>query len=555
MYRKSKLSLTFDLKEKHMKNRGIVMSRKGMVSSAHTLISSTGVKILNRGGNAMDACIAMANTSSVVLPDMCGFGGDAFLLYYDAKTKEVTAINGSGAAPRKASIDVFKKLGHETIPNDGMLSVSVPGAVDAYFEGLRLFGTMKFEDLVEDAIDLARNGCPVSEKVHRHMKTDYDKLMRYPSSKSVYLKGDNPYQVGELIYYPELADTIELVAKEGRDVFYKGILAEKIVKHSELNGGLLSLEDFVEHKSVVTKPIKVNYRDYIINQSPPVSQGIIHLEEMSILNQFDLKSMSKAERIHHMVEAKKIAFMDRNRYFGDPDFNSNPIEELLSNEYAKKCADIIRENGDSTIDIQDSLYFDELGHTTSMIAVDRWGNACSFIHSVSATWGSCEIVEGTGILLNNRAGSGFNLIDGHPNAIQAGKKTMHTLNTYLVTDGFGNLKYVGNTPGGDNQPQWNMQVLVNVIDLKMDPQEAVEEPKWSDIQSSNPYGRNIVNTLNIEETVGVEVMDELKKYGHIIKPLSRLQASGASQFIEIKSNGVLFGGSDPRADGCAIGEV
>ena len=538
-----------------MKNRGIVMSRKGMVSSAHTLISSTGVKILNRGGNAMDACIAMANTSSVVLPDMCGFGGDAFLLYYDAKTKEVTAINGSGAAPRKASIDVFKKLGHETIPNDGMLSVSVPGAVDAYFEGLRLFGTMKFEDLVEDAIDLARNGCPVSEKVHRHMKTDYDKLMRYPSSKSVYLKGDNPYQVGELIYYPELADTIELVAKEGRDVFYKGILAEKIVKHSELNGGLLSLEDFVEHKSVVTKPIKVNYRDYIINQSPPVSQGIIHLEEMSILNQFDLKSMSKAERIHHMVEAKKIAFMDRNRYFGDPDFNSNPIEELLSNEYAKKCADIIRENGDSTIDIQDSLYFDELGHTTSMIAVDRWGNACSFIHSVSATWGSCEIVEGTGILLNNRAGSGFNLIDGHPNAIQAGKKTMHTLNTYLVTDGFGNLKYVGNTPGGDNQPQWNMQVLVNVIDLKMDPQEAVEEPKWSDIQSSNPYGRNIVNTLNIEETVGVEVMDELKKYGHIIKPLSRLQASGASQFIEIKSNGVLFGGSDPRADGCAIGEV
>lgn len=538
-----------------MKNRGISMSRKGMVSSAHTLISSTGVKILSRGGNAMDACIAMANTSSIVLPDMCGFGGDAFLLYYDAKTKEVTAINGSGAAPKKASIDAFKKLGHKRIPNDGMLSVSVPGAVDAYFESLRLFGTMKFEELVEDAIDLARSGCPVSEKVHRHMKTDYDKLLRYPSSKSVYLKGDKPYQVGELIYYPELANTIELVAKEGRDVFYKGILAEKIVKHSELNGGLLSLEDFIEHKSVVTKPIKVNYRDYIIYQTPPVSQGIIHLEEMSILNQFDLKNMSKAERIHHMVEAKKIAFMDRNRYFGDPDFNSNPIEELLSRKYAKKCADIIRDCGYSTIDINDSLYFNEHGHTTSMIAVDRWGNACSFIHSVSATWGSCEIVEGTGILMNNRAGSGFNLIEGHPNAIQAGKKTMHTLNTYLVTDNIGNLKYVGNTPGGDNQPQWNMQVLVNVIDLKMDPQEAVEEPKWSDIQSSNPFGRDIVNTLNIEETVGLDVMDELGKYGHIIKPLSHLQASGASQLIEVKSNGVLFGGSDPRADGCAIGEV
>lgn len=541
--------------ESQVKNRGTAMSRKGMVASAHTLISSTGLKILNKGGNAMDACIAMANTSSIVLPDMCGFGGDAFLLFYDAKTKEVTAINGSGSAPEKANIEAYKSLGFITIPNDGMLSVSVPGAVDAYFESLRLFGTMKFEELVEDAIDLARNGSPISEKVNRHMKTDYQKLMKYSGSKAMYLKGEEPYQTGELIFYHDLASTIELVAKEGRDIFYKGCLAQKIIEHSEKNGGFLSLNDLANHKSVVTKPIKVKYRDHVVFQTPLVSQGIIHLEEMNILNQFDLEKMSKAERIHHMVEAKKMAFIDRNRYFGDPNFNSNPIDLLLSENYAKECADKIRNNGYSTIDIHDSIYFDKHGHTTSMIAVDRRGNACSFIHSISATWGSCEIVEGTGILLNNRAGTGFNLIDGHPNSIQGGKKTMHTLNTYLVTDKDGNLKYVGNTPGGDNQPQWNMQMLVNLIDLKMDPQESVEDPKWSDIQSSNPFGRDIVNTLNIEETVGMEVIEELKKYGHEIKILKHLQASGASQIIENKPNGVLFGGSDPRADGCAIGET
>ena len=214
------------------------MSRKGMVASAHPLISSTGIDILKKGGNAMDAAVAMANTSGVVLPDMCGLGGDVFLLYYDAASKKISALNGSGAAPEQATIDYFKSHGMNHIPNDGILSAAVPGEVDACLLALEKFGTMRFADLCQDAIDLAENGCPVSEKVARHLHTDYDKILRFEGLRKRFLKNDNePLAAGELYYNPEYAHSLRIIAEQGRDAFYEGELAEKLVNHTEKQGG------------------------------------------------------------------------------------------------------------------------------------------------------------------------------------------------------------------------------------------------------------------------------------------------------------------------------
>ena len=536
-----------------MKHRGIVMSKKGMVASAHTLISASGLKVLNQGGNAMDACIAMALTSGVVLPDMCGLGGDAFLLYYDAKTKKVTAMNGSGGAPAKATLDYFVSKGYKKVPHDGMLSVTVPGAVDVYFEALKRYGTMTFADLCDDAIELSENGVPVSEKVARHMHTDYEKMLRFDNLKELYLNNDQPYAYGDIVCNKDYAKSLCYLKEYGRDGFYKGELADKIVDYSHCHGGLFEKEDFENYHCDILEPISIDYRGYRVFQTPPVSQGIIHLEELAILNHFDMSKYKSdsAEAIHLMVEAKKIAFKDRMKYFGDPNFVNNPIDILLSHEYTKKVAENL--HMDSSVNEYD-FFEHENGHTTSMIVVDKDGNAVSFIHSISATWGSGEIVDGTGILLNNRAGTGFNLDKDHPNVIAPHKKTMHTLNTYLITDQNGNLRFVGNTPGGDNQPQWNMQVVVNLLDFGLDVQSSVEHGKWADMHTFDEDGKSH-HVLKIESQVGEDVLNQLKEMGHELKIIEPFTCSGACQIIEIKEDGLRLGGSDPRADGAAMPEI
>lgn len=527
------------------KHRGIVMSKKGMVASAHSLISSSGLKILNNNGNAVDAAIAMALTSGVVLPDMCGLGGDAFVLYYDAKTKNITAFNGSGPAPKKATIQAYNELGYiKKMPDTGIHSVSVPGAVDVYFTLLEKYGTKKFKELALDAIDLSKNGVPASEKVVRHMHTDYNKMQLHPMLCKTFLKNNKPYEPGDLIYNVNYAKSLEYLSKEGRDGFYKGLLAKKIVEYSKHLGGFLELNDFENYHCEILQPIKVNYRDYTIFQTPPVSQGIIHLEEMNILNQFDLKALKNdpASYIHLMVEAKKIAFHDRQKYFGDPKFINNPTNELLSDSYAKKQAKSIKM--DSCLEEDGILPF-ENSHTTSFVVVDKDGNAVSFIHSIAGTWGSGELEPSTGILLNNRA-SQFSLDSTHPNCLNPNKKTMHTLNTYMVVDSNNNLRYVGNTPGGDNQPQWNMQVLTNIIDFGLDVQSATETPKWTEIDH---------HILKIESQVGEAVLEKLSKIGHKLEIIDPFTCSGASQIIEITKDGLKLGGSDPRADGCAMPQI
>lgn len=537
-----------------MKHRGIVMSKKGMVSSAHPLISSTGVDILRKGGNAIDAAIAMANTSGVVLPNMCGIGGDSFLLYYDATQKKVSAINGSGPSCENATVDYYKNNGYgERMPMDGIHSVTIPGFVETSFTALEKFGTMKFSQLCQDAIDLAENGCPISENVYKYILLESKKINRFENLKKRLVNENGGFKKpGELYFNRELANTFKILSEQGKDSFYSGEIAKKIVEFSSKKGGLITMKDMAKSTCEVVEPIWVDYRDMKVFQTPPVSQGIAHLEELNILNQIDFKNIKpeSADAIHVMVEAKKMAFADRIRYFGDPKFVKNPTLEILTEEYGKKQA--ARILMDKCLSDQDLVDFDELGHTTSFVVVDKWGNAASFITSIAGSWGSGEEVEGYGFLLNNRACQ-FNLKPGHPNCLQPGKRTMHTLNTYLLTDYDNNLKYVGNTPGGDNQPQWNMQTIVNIVDFKMDVQEAVETAKWTHSFTKideETYGYR----LKIEKQIGEKELNNLTKMGHQILVNDPFGLAGASQIIEVRENGVLFGGSDPRADGCAMPE-
>ena len=534
-----------------MKSRGAALGVRGMVASANTLVSSTGLQILRNGGNAMDAAIAMALTSSVVLPDMCGLGGDAFFLYYDATTKKVFSLNGSGPAGKNYSKEYFKNKKLSKIPETGIDSISIPGAVSVFFEGLKRFGTFSFENCCQDAIFLAEHGYPCSEKTSSYISKKIDLVKADKALSEMLLdKQSLPKKPFDLIYNKPLAHTIKYLSEYGETGFYNH-LAPKFVTFLNSRGADFETSDFSDYHCTEEVPLNINYRNKLIYQLAPVSQGIIHLEILNILSQTDISKMerNKAELIHLMVEAKKTAFEDRINYFGDPKFVKNPITELLSSEYGKKAYDAI--DPEKSKIVKTNLFDHESSHTTSMVVVDSEGNACSFIHSISDVFGSGVMEPETGVIFNNRLGTGFNLVEGHPNCVAPGKKTMHTLNTYLITDLDNNCLYVGNTPGGDNQPQWNTQTVVNLLDFGLDVQEAIEEPRWFDAQSTNPFSKTVDNILTLESTIQEEAVEQLTEKGHKVLVID--QCGGASQLIQIKGKGHYIGASDPRANGCAIG--
>lgn len=515
-----------------MKHRGIAMGTKGMVASAHSLISSSGIKVLHNGGNAMDAAVAMALTSGVVLPDMCSLGGDVFFLYYDAKSKKVYALNGSGACSMKASRELFDSVNY----SEGIYSITMPGEPDSLNMALKRFGSMKMKDLVQDAVELAEKGCPISEKVARHIRTDYQKVANNDDLAQMFLNNDGtPKDAGELYTNKKYAEVLKYYG-EHPDEFYDEY-GDEIEAYTN---GYLTKEELKATKAEWKEPISIDYRGYQIVQLPPVSQGIIQLEMMKIIEQFDMASLGyeTAESIHVMVEAKKLAFNDRKRLFGDPACVTNPIEEILSEEHIKKCASLIKQ--DKVLPVHDEIPYDEFGHTTSFSVVDKEGNAVSFIHSVAGVWGSGVMIHG--IVMNNRC-YGFNTTEGHPNCVYPGKKPMHTLVAYLVLKD-NELVYVGNTPGGDNQPQWNTQNLINVIDYKLDVQSALEHAKWTHT------GTN----LKIESQIGEDVLNKLQEKGHVLQIIEPFTCSGGSELIEIRKNGVRYGASDPRCDGNALPE-
>ncbi len=535
------------------KLRGVTMSTGGMVATANPLATAAGIEVLRQGGNAMDAAIAIAGVTSVVLPSMCGLGGDTFLIHYDATTGKVEALNGSGIAPYGATLEHYAEQGYtDYMPLEGPLAVAVPGSPHAFATALQRWGTWSLPQVMEPAINYARNGFPVSEILADHFRTYREKLARFPETAKTFLKEDgSTYQAGEVMRLPEYADSIELFAQGGADEFYQGQLAEKFIAHMDATGGLIGQRELAEHESEIYEPLSIDYRGHKVYQTAPPSQGLIMLEELALLEGYDLAALgpNNPTAIHLMIEAKKLAYADRLAYAGDPRFVDTPVEQLISASYAaRRRQDIDPTKAANVVDCGDPD-----GDTTSFVVVDAAGNAVSFIHSLSLAFGSGVTIPGTGILLNNRAGRGFVLDPKHPNCLAPGKKTMHTLNTYLVTyDGQPYL--VGNTPGGDGQPQWNMQIIVNCLDFGMSVYEAVNAPRWTSIPGTDPAGLKHPVRLRLENRFSDAIQDRLRELGHNLEVVDAWSGGGAVQLIMIDPRTkVRYGASDPRGDGACLG--
>lgn len=534
--------------------RSVVMARRGVVASGHPLASAAGLRVLTAGGNAVDAAVATAAVLGVVQPMMSGVGGDTFLLYYDARRGQVWALNGSGVAPYDATREFFVRRGCTKMPFRGMLSVSVPGAVDAMVTALERWGSGNFSlaQLLEPAITYAEEGFPVTEKVSAWVAESAEVLRSYPSTARIYLPHGRPPRPGEVLVQKDLAHTLRRIADGGREVFYRGELAQAIARYCQAHGGLLTERELAEHRSEVYLPLHTTYRGYRVVTTAPPSQGLILLEMLNILEGFDLGRMGwgSADAVHLMVEAKKLAFADRLRYLGDPRFIQNPVGTLLSKDYARRRAEAIhpfRANAHPNPGVVEEA----LEATTYFAVADGEGNLVSYITSLSASFGCAEVVEGTGILLNNRAGRGFTLEEGHPNVIAPGKRTMHTLMCFMAFRPDGRPFLVWGTPGGDGQPQWCAQVLTNLLDFGLNVQQAVEAPRWLSFPGTDPADLPAPFELRMEDGFPEQTREELRRRGHSVVPMTGF--AGGAQAILVDEAGVYHAGSDPRVDGQAVG--
>lgn len=533
-------------------HRPIVMSKNGLVAAGHHLASLAGIDILMKGGNAFDSAIATSAVLSVVRPHMTGLGGDAFALLFNAQSGSVEALNASGPAPKAASRQFFLDKGLTRIPLHGIYSVSVPGIVGCWGEISEKYGTIGLQELLKPAIQYASRGFPVYPSLSLAIREAADRLENDRSAREIFLRNGRAPLPGEILLQGDLARTLDMIASKGTKSFYQGDIAKLIAEHFQKQNGLLTQDDLADYHSVWKPPIRTSYRGYTVLEQPPVSQGLILLQELNLVERFDLAKLghNTADSIHVMVEAKKLAFADRIGYLGDPDFVKVPLETLLSKEYAAKRSALI--DVDRAMATTAKAEIDNMdGDTTYFAIVDRNGNAVSLIQSIFHSFGSGVVVDGTGVALNNRL-SAFSLKSDHPNRLDPEKKTVHTLNSHMImTDD--SLFMVGGTPGADDQVQTNLQVIANILDYGMNVQEAIEAPRWSSRPGTMPGEENLPYELHVEDRISPQVRDGLVKKGHDVKVSGGWSFAGAQAIIIDQSNKVLMGGADPRRDGYAIG--
>ena len=526
---------------------------RGMVASAHPVAALVGMTVLQHGGNAFDAAIAVAAAEGVCLPMMCGLGGDAFVVLYDARRGELVGLNGSGVAAAGATREFYASRGFATMPLDGVHSVAVPGAVSVYETIWKRWGTLPWNDLWAPAIRLAEEGIAITAYVSRRIAERADVIAKYPHSARQFLPGGRPPAPGEIFAAPDLATSLRAVAQGGADAFYRGELAERLLGFLTREGARFAADDFARQEAFVYAPIATGYRGLTVYETAPVSQGFLLLEQLNILEGFDLAALDPigGDRLHLLVEAKKLAFADRNCHAGDPAFVRWPLERLISQAHAAERRSQIdprragRPGG--------ALVPEHGGDTSYFAVADGDGNAVSFIHSLSASFGSGVVAGDTGTTLNNRAGRGFSLVEGHPNVLAPGKRTMHTLNAWLACRG-GRPWLVGGTPGGDQQTQWNAQVLTNVVDHRMSLQDAVEAPRWFSFPGTDPATIDQPMVVRLESRVPEATRRDLAERGHVVETLGPWSGGGAVQLIQVDhARGVLRGASDPRPGGAALG--
>lgn len=529
-----------------------VFGKKGMVASAHPLASSIGLACLEDGGSAADAAVAMAWATGVLLPEMSGIGGDAFCLYYDAATQKVTSFGGSGLSSAKATPAFFREKGYtdHRMPIDGPLAVSVPGAVRLYETLHKTHGKLSWARLIDPSIRLAAEGFAMDRRYQRTIRQHHAKLTQTEARRVLLQLGTDP-ELGALYIQSDLAKSLTILQNEGAEALYTGRLAQMILQYyKDEVETYFDVATWASQETVIEEPIVVDYHGFSVFQTPPPSQGAILLEMLNLLEAYSLGDAPylSAENIHLMVEAKKCAYEDRQAYLADPNLHANPLATLLSKGYAASRRQAIRldrannEMAPGEVD----------GNTTSFVAMDAAGNGVSFIHSVSSTWGSRVMVQGTGFVLNNRAGRGFNLQEGHINIVAPHKKTMHTLNTYLVTEN-NQLRLLGNTPGGDGQPQWNLQNLSAILDHKQNVAEAAASPRWTSTPGTDPDTWGQPFKLRLEEGLAPETIQQLKVLGHQVTEES--SAGGTVELIYIDRRGVRQGTSDPRGIGQALAQA
>jgi gamma-glutamyltranspeptidase / glutathione hydrolase len=534
-------------------SRHLVYGCRGMICSNSPLAASAGLKVLQGGGNAFDAALAVAATEAVTIVPACGLGGDAFILLHDAATGTITGINSSGVAATGATSDYYRAQGYQTMPLDGPHAISVPGAVAAWEIVHQRFCTKPFASLLDSAIGYAEEGFPLPLGIARSFASNATKLAKFPSTASVLLRAGVPPKEGDRLANPDLARSLRTVAAGGADAFYRGPLARTMVQGLQAGGGLFTEADFAGHQAEVYDPITTTYRGHTIYQTRPPSQGFILLEMLNLVEGFDLTALNQnsATAVHLMAEAKKIAYADRNRVAGDPVFVDWPLHELISKAYAdERRSDILRDRVNAALAVQLPVEVD--GDTSYFCVADGAGNCVSWIHSLSNAFGSGYIAEGTGVLFNNRAGRGFSLTPGHSNEIEPGKRTMHTLNCYLATRG-GLPVIVGGTPGGDFQPQCGIQILTNLIDFGMDPQAAVEAPRWWSFPGTDPATISREMELRVEAEMPEATVQALEAMGHhVVRRRPGVYDGKVQLIVRDPQRGILMGASDPRGDGAAV---
>ena len=530
-------------------SRSEVIGQHGMVATSHPLATQIGIDILKKGGTAIDAAIAANIALGLMEPTGSGIGGDLFAIVWDAKEQKLFGLNASGPAPQSISLDYFKQQNLAKIPPFGPLPVTVPGAVDGWVKLHEKFGNQSFASLFEPTIDYAKKGHPVTETIAYYLDRSKETFKQYPNFSEVWMKDGETTGKGDIFKNPQLANTLEIIAEKGRAGFYEGEVAKTIADFIQAQGGFLTYEDLANFNSEWVEPVSTNYRGYDVWELPPNGQGMVALQILNILENFDVKKMGlfSSDYVHLFTEAKKLAFADRAKHYADPNFSKIPTEQLVSKSYAKERA--------ALIDLAKAAQVDESGipnggDTIYLTAADQFGNMISLIQSNYRGMGSGMVPPGLGFMLQDR-GELFSLEEGHANVIEGGKRPFHTIIPAFVTKD--NKPYLSfGVMGGATQPQAHAQIIINLIDFGYNLQEAGDAPRLVHTGSSQPTDEIMLDggSLSLETGFGIAIEEALKKKGHKLQYQKGI--FGGYQAIMIK-DGVYFGASESRKDGQASG--
>ena len=514
------------------------MAPHGVVATSQPLAAQAGLSILEQGGNAVDAAVATAAVLNVVEPGSTGIGGDVFALVYSSQSGRLEGLNASGWAPRNATIDHYRALGFMVMPVTSVYSITVPGALAGWEALLDRLGTMSFQEVLRPAIHYALNGFPVSERIAQAWPRN--KLIRHPGGTAYLLEGRAP-RPGEVFRQKHLASTLEAIAEEGADVFYRGALAATIVRFLKKQGGLMEAEDLQEYAPEWVTPLSIEYKGYTLYELPPNGQGLCALEALQIAAHLDVEkyAFNSAQYLHAMIEAMKLAFADGHHFITDPRFREIPVERLISDTYCRTRRTQITDRAQAT-----PLQLINTSDTVYLTVVDKARNMVSFINSLYQQFGSGVVVEGTGIVLQNR-GASFTLDATHANCLEPRKRPYHTIiPAMLYREGAPFMSF--GVMGGHMQPQGHLQVTSNIINFHMSPQDALDAPRFRFQEGTK---------VLLEDAVASTARNALTAKGHQVEAVRHLSLQfGGGQIIVVDPDqDCLYAGSDPRKDGCAIG--